>query len=394
MNNIFGKFTKFLAALIILIFHFFPIKQKKLFFVSYYGSQYSCNPKYITEYMVDNQLLDQFHVVWVINSKQKRKSEKRFKTVRAMSLNYFYNMATAKVIITNHRMPAHFKKRKHQYYIQTWHSSLRLKSIEKDAQESLPAAYVELAKRDSVQCNLLVSGCKKSTDIFNQSFWYKGEISENGTPRNDVLVNDNNSINKQIKTRLSLPNSQKIILYAPTFRDGQSLDTHQLNYEHILNILSVKYSGEWTFLIKHHPHYIEKMKDEVFPGGVINVTNYDDTQELLSITDILITDFSSLMFDFAITGRPCYLYTPDLSLYVNRERKLYFKLNELPFLQVNSEEELIKELVLFDKDVYSKELTKFLKNIGSYEKGNASFEITRRILNVCNKKELNSLEVS
>lgn len=394
MNNIFSEFTKYIAAFIILLFRLFPIKQNKLFFVSYYGSQYSCNPKYITEYMVENQLLDRFNVVWVINSKEKRKSETRFKTVRAMSLKYFYDMVTAKVIVTNHRMPSHFKKRKHQYYIQTWHSSLRLKSIEKDAQDNLPPAYVELAKKDSVQCNLLVSGCKKSTEIFNQSFWYKGEIFGMGTPRNDVLVKDNNSKSKQIKTRLCLPHSQKIILYAPTFRNDQSLNTHQLNYEHLLNILSLKYSGEWTFLIKHHPHYIEKMKGDVFPDGVINVTDYDDTQELLSITDILITDFSSLMFDFAITGRPCYLYTPDLTSYVKRERKLYFELNELPFLQVNSEEELIKELVLFNKEVYSKELEGFLNNVGSYENGNASCEITRRILTVCEKKEVSSLEVS
>jgi len=377
-----------------LLFRFFPIKQNKLFFVSYYGSQYSCNPKYITEFMVENQLLDRFNVVWVINSKQKRKSETRFKTVRAMSLKYFYDMATAKVIITNHRMPAHFKKRKRQYYIQTWHSSLRLKSIEKDAQENLPTAYIELAKKDSDKCNLLVSGCKRSTEIFDRSFWYKGEVFGKGTPRNDVLVNDNNSKYKQIKRSLCLPDPQKIILYAPTFRNEQSLDTHQLNYEHLLNILSVKYSGEWTFLIKHHPHYIEKMKDEVLPDGVINVTDYDDTQELLSITDILITDFSSLMFDFAITGRPCYLYTPDLTSYVNRERKLYFEFSDLPFLQVNSEEELIKELVLFNKEAYSTALTRFLNDVGSYENGNASSEITRRILNVCEMKELNSREVS
>ena len=117
-----------------------------------------------------------------------------------MSLKYFYELCTAKVIITNFRTTNIFKKRKNQYYIQTWHSSLRLKQIEKDAEDSLPESYIEMAKEDSKKCDLLLSGCRYSTDIFKRAFWYDGEIFEYGTPRNDLLINSDKEYIRNIKS--------------------------------------------------------------------------------------------------------------------------------------------------------------------------------------------------
>ncbi|MGL5752407.1 MAG: bifunctional glycosyltransferase/CDP-glycerol:glycerophosphate glycerophosphotransferase, partial [Paraclostridium sp.] len=178
------RIKKFLTLTITHIFNLFPIKKNKIFLFSYYGSQYGCSPKYISEYIVKNYPKDKFDVVWAFNDISSKEHIEDIRKVRIMSLKYFYELSTSKIIITNFRTTNTFIKRKNQYYIQTWHSSLRLKQIEKDAENSLPKNYAEMAKEDSKKCDLLLSGCKYSTDIFKRAYWYNGEIFEHGTPRN------------------------------------------------------------------------------------------------------------------------------------------------------------------------------------------------------------------
>lgn len=144
---------------IVSLFNLFPIKNNKVFIFSYYGSQYGCSPKYISQYLVENYPKDKFDIVWAFNDVEANKNISGIRVVKTMSLRYFYDLCTSKVIITNFRTTDLFKKRKDQYYIQTWHSSLRLKQIEKDAEESLPKSYIEQAKKDSPKCDLLLSGC-------------------------------------------------------------------------------------------------------------------------------------------------------------------------------------------------------------------------------------------
>ena len=126
---------KSITLLIVYIFNCFPIKKNKIFFFSYYGSQYGCNPKYITEHILNNYPRDRYDLVWAFNDLKSREHLKGIRKVKTMSLKYFYELCTSKVIITNFRTTDTFVKRKDQYYIQTWHSSLRLKQIEKDAEE-------------------------------------------------------------------------------------------------------------------------------------------------------------------------------------------------------------------------------------------------------------------
>src|SRR5690625_1884054 len=164
---------KWMAFIVIYACRILPIKQNKILLFSYYGAQYGCNPKYISEYLVEHSQPNTFDIVWAFQDPSSKKMiNYTIRKVRMMSLKYFYELCTAKVIITNFRTTDFFVKRKKQYYIQTWHSSLRLKKIEKDVGDVLPASYIELAKKDSEKCDLLLSGCQFSTNIFKNSFWY------------------------------------------------------------------------------------------------------------------------------------------------------------------------------------------------------------------------------
>ncbi|MBS4209152.1 CDP-glycerol glycerophosphotransferase family protein [Bacillus sp. FJAT-50079] len=383
MNQFVEKLKKYISLFIIYIFNCFPIKKNKIFLFSYYGSQYGCNPKYITEYILENYPKGKFDIVWAFDNVNPRKNLSGFRKVKIMTLQYFYELCTSKVIITNFRTTDLFVKRKSQYYIQTWHSSLRLKQIEKDAEAALPPTYVEMAKRDSKKCDLLLSGCKYSSDIFRRSFWYDGEIFEHGTPRNDFLLRSNPKIKGKIIKKLNISSDYKVILYAPTFRKNNDLTVYNLDYSKVVTTLEKKYGGKWVFLIKLHPHLISRSEELVYGNDVINVTSYNDIQELLNISDALITDYSSLMFDYSITKKPCFLYAPDFKDYTSQDRNLYFNLLELPFKTAMNNDELINEIRFFDPGKYAEDIVHFFKKVGSFEDGTASEMLVERINEVC-----------
>ncbi|OKL36560.1 CDP-glycerol glycerophosphotransferase family protein [Domibacillus mangrovi] len=374
---------KLICLVIIYIFNCLPIKKNKLFFFSYYGSQYGCSPKYITDYIIKHYPKDQFDIVWAFNDLESKKHITSFRKVKIMSLQYFYELCTSKIVITNFRTTDMYVKRKNQYYIQTWHSSLRLKQIEKDAEDSLPPHYVKMAKKDSLKCDLLLSGCQYSTDIFKRSFWYEGEVFEHGTPRNDILYQGNASKRKEILSMLNVPTSSKILLYAPTFRKGNNMDIYNLDYAQIAHQLKSRFGGEWIILVRLHPHLISKSNQLLRGENVIDATIFDDVQELLLIADVLITDYSSLMFDFQLTNRPCFLYVPDVKEYVSQERDLYFELRELPFLIAKSKEDLLEKIGAFHHDEYKGKIIDFSDRIGSFEEGKACEYLLNRINEIC-----------
>ncbi|MFC7322725.1 CDP-glycerol glycerophosphotransferase family protein [Halobacillus campisalis] len=376
MNQLKG----YVQLIIIHLFNCLPIKKNKIFMFSYYGSQYGCNPKYITEYILNNIPKGKFEIIWAFNKPNDHKLDPQIKKVKVMSLKYFYELCTSKVIITNFRTTDLFVKRKNQYYIQTWHSSLRLKHIEKDAIEILPENYVKMARRDSKKIDLLLSGCQYSTQIFRRAFWYKGEILEQGTPRNDIFFYRQHI--ESIRDKLNIPPESKVVLYAPTFRKNNDLTAYDLNYTQLKKTLQQRFAGEWTVLVKFHPHLLSS-KNRITEGNVIDVTPYNDVQELLILSDVLITDYSSLMFDFTTTKRPCFLYVPDIKEYLNKERKLYFDVNELPFILAASNSELSKRIIEFNEEDYKGELQSFFNQVGTGENGNASEKVVQHLHHVC-----------
>ncbi|MCM3665238.1 CDP-glycerol glycerophosphotransferase family protein [Mesobacillus subterraneus] len=378
---------KYISLVIIYLFNCLPIKKNKVFLFSYYGSQYGCSPKYITEYILKTYPKDYFDLVWAFNDPDSKVDIEGIRKVKTMSLRYFYELCTSKVLITNFRTTDLFIKRKEQYYIQTWHSSLRLKQIEKDAEGNLPASYVQIAKKDSKKCDLLLSGCDYSTEIFKRAFWYGGEIFKYGTPRNDILVHANNDMRSSILFKLNIPSSCKVAFYAPTFRKDKNLDVYNLDFSKVKETLAKRFGGEWIILVKLHPHLMSVSNQITANDLVMDVTQYDDIQELLSITDFLISDYSSLVFDYSVTKKPCFLYVPDLEDYTQNERGLYFDLRELPFTSVLNNEELMRKIQSYDETVYRKELESFLSKIGSYEDGYAAKNLATRLEEICFGKE-------
>ena len=344
-----------------------PVRKNKIYINSYKGKGYGDNPKYIAEEILRRS--DSYDIVWAV----KNLDEPLPKGIRPV-LNYSktarYELATSKIIICNVKHALSFKKKKNQYYIQTWHGSFGLKYIEKDAQDKLAPWYLRMTIADSANIDLLLSSSNWQTEEYKRAFWYNGEILEKGFPRNDIFFNLNEEKINRIKRDLKIPLDKKILLYGPTFRSNLTLDAYDIDLKSIKDLLETKTNSEWIILIRLHPN-IPSSKG-LFPDlDFVDVTYYQDGQEILAISDILITDYSSNMIDFILTNKPVFLYASDIQEY-KQERGLkpvYFK---LPFPICQDNKALYEAIDNFNMASYLERLNDFRTQYVSYDDGQSS----------------------
>ena len=357
--------------------HMMPLRRNKIILWSDNFKTFGCSPKYIALDLAE-KCADNLDIVWILEHDRPipQNIPEGIRIVRYFSMEYLKEISTAKVIVCNARTSNYhfFPKRQGQYYIQTWHSSLRLKMIEGDA-SNLPEAYVETAKQDSQKIDLLLSGCQFSTDIFRRAFWYDGEILESGTPRCDIFFQDPKVIRSKVFQFFGIPEEKKLALYAPTFRKDGTDFLCGMN----LDQLSTSLGKDWCIGCRLHPN----LNAEIPEGIAIPMSKYPDMQELLVACDLLITDYSSSMFDMAVAKKRCILYVPDLENYTASERGLYFDIAKLPFPIAHTMDELINHIQHFDVPAYHDQLSVFLSEIGSFETGRAASAVRNVICRVC-----------
>lgn len=374
---------KFKNLIIGCIFNLFPMKKNKIVICSYFGKSYGDNGKYICEEIISQNL--KWDIVWLVEKERLKNSQfpNKIRVVKYNSLAALYELSTAGVWIDNSRKFSHPPKRKKQLYIQTWHGSVSLKRIEKDAEKSLSRFYIKSAKKDSKMADLLISNSKFSTELYKKSFWYKGEILECGTPRCDILIDNNYSDINKIKNRLGVSENVKLITYAPTFRKDGDTSVYNIQWKRILEILKGKFGGEWKVLVRLHPNISNKRDFMQYDSNIIDVTNYPDMYEVLKASEILITDYSSSMFEFSYSKKPVFLYTEDLESYI-KDRDFYFKIDNLPYPIAKTNKELFDKIESFEYEEYSFELTKFLNKLQIKETGKASKAIVSKIREAVN----------
>ena len=356
---------------------FTRVHKGRLMCWAYTFKQYSCNPRYLTEYLLENN--PEFEIFWVFKGHVDTSGvDKRIKCVRYKSLRYFLLVNTAEFLITNARTDPYriyWHKRKGQKYVMLWHGGVALKRIEKDAESQLSYSYLKKAKIDSKVCDLMVSGCRFQTSLLKEKFWYDGEILEKGIPRNDVFFDKarHPEMREKICRKYGISSDSRIVLYAPTFRRDKSIEPYRINWSRVVPELRKIYGTEKvSILLRLHPNLIGKADASSLVNyeSVIDVTRYHDMQELLCVSDLLITDYSSSMFDITMLKKPCMLYATDIEKY---NRGYYFDFAELPFPLARNEEELIGNIRTFDSAAYDESVESFFeKHIGLCEDGNAS----------------------
>lgn len=371
----FNRFVKSFGNIFSLAASLFtPVKKGVVMCWAHNFKQYGCNPRALTEYILENN--SGYEVYWVFRHKIDIAGiDKRIKCVRFRSLAYYKLVNKAEFLITNSRTdPYHiyWHKRQGQKYIMTWHGGVALKKVEKDVEDKLGYSYVVKAKRDSKVCDLMLSGAKTQTQLLKDKFWYKGEILEKGTPRCDIFFKSDR--HKEIKSHITrmynIPETAKIILYAPTFRRSKSIEPYRIDWNQTVEALKKFYSCDQVrILLRLHPNLLKKVDTTplINSSSVIDATRYHDMQELMCISDMLITDYSSSMFDFTLLERPCLLYATDLEQY---DRGYYFSFTKLPFPLARTQKELISCIESFDIEKYQNDVQEFNRNeIGMFESG-------------------------
>ena len=355
-----------------MLFQFLPKKRNRAVCQSFYGRGYSDSPKAIA----DELLRRGYEVCWVVKGEEEAKSLppgiKPLKLESAKAIRYF---CTAGIWVDNCRKWAYTRKRGNQFYIQTWHG-FPLKRIEKDAQDALPPDYVQAAQKDSQMCDLFVSNSAFLTDIYRRGFWYDGEVAEVGFPRNDVLCHPHpevaEKVRRSVRRALSLPPEKRLLLYAPTFRKDKGVSGYDIDYPRCVRALRQRFGGDWLILAKLHPNIAEKAGEmNLDPAYIRNASDYPDIQELYLACDAMITDYSSVMFDYLVTGKPCFLYVNDLESYRN-DRNFYFDMEKLPFSRSEDNDELETVILQYDEQAQSARMESFVREFGLNETGEAA----------------------
>ena len=370
------------------IFNKRDLKNNMIVFESFRGKFYNDNPKYIYEYLYKHHSND-FEFVWVINDrKNKKKVLGSSKIVKRFSLKYYYYMAIAKYWVTNVRQPLRLRKRDDQILLSTWHGT-PLKKLGLDI-DTIHSANPKIKKHFIISANkwnYLVSANKYSTDIFRRVFGYEEEVLEYGYPRNDILYEKNPSIVKIIKEKLNIPFNKKIILYAPTWRDDEFYEAGQYKFNLKLNLekLKNKIGHDHIILIRTHYFIADKLDLKDFENFAFNVSYHDDIGELYLISDILITDYSSVFFDYANLKRPILFYTYDLEKYSSTLRGFYIDMEkDVPGPLLFTTDEIVKAIQNIDKInlEYKERYDEFYNRFCYLDDGNASEKISKKVFDL------------
>lgn len=328
------KYKKICNKLYNKVFIKLPINKKRVMFESFLGRNVSGNPKYLYEQMIKDGLDNKYDLIWILNNIDEPINGSG-KKVKRKTLKYYYYMATSKYWIFNCRQADEIIKRKENIYLQTWHGT-PLKKLAMDMDNVNMAGqtdineYKEKFYNNSRRWDYLLIQNDYSREIFKKAFAFNKTIL-NGYPANDILYTENNkkSIDK-IKDKLNIPKNKKIILYAPTWRDDNFYKKghYRMNIELDLDKMQKELGNEYIILLRMHYLITNNINIEKYKGFVYDYSQGYDIQELYLVSDILITDYSSVMFDYSNLNRPIIFFTYDIEQYRDALRGFYFDFEE------------------------------------------------------------------
>lgn len=304
-------------------------RRNTVLFESFFGRQYSDNPRAIYEYMKENH--PEYHLVWNVQKGCEGVFRKeKVPYVIKYSFRGLWQWARAKYWVTNSRWPLWLPKPKNTVYVQTWHGT-PLKTLGADIKQiTMPGTTIEGYRKEFTEearkWDYCIAPNDYSSKIFKRAFEVQGTMINSGYPRNDMLYQKNTAADiKKIKEKLGIPLNKKVILYAPTWRDNNytKIDHYTFDLKLDLRQMREKFDKDAVLLIRMHYLIAESIDLSRYGDFVKDVSSYEDIRELYLIADCLITDYSSVFFDYANLKRPIVFYAYDLDDYANEIRGFY-----------------------------------------------------------------------
>jgi CDP-glycerol glycerophosphotransferase len=366
------------------LFKLLPVNRDLLVFESGQGRHFSDSPRYIYEELV--RRADTRRKVWIYNGPLPI-SDAHTTVVKRHSIGFYWYLARAGIWVNNHTFPHYITRRRRGNYIQTWHGTpLKRMFLDQAAWFGRDAGYKARVTEAVAQWSVLVSPSPYATACMRSAYDWDGPVVEVGYPRNDVLLNESADAQaRSVRERLGIPADKRVVLYAPTFRDDNPTGKGRFRFDLPLNLYEwhQRFGKDHVLLIRTHVLVSNRI---VVPDGVrpsvVDVSTYPDIQELLLVSDVLVTDYSSSFFDFALLGRPIVFYAYDLENYRDRLRGFYLPYDDgLPGPIVQSERELLDELELLrTRKIPDQRVLDFASVYAPYDDGHAAARVVDRLL--------------
>lgn len=358
------------------VFWVIPLKKKTVFFMSFNGKQFSDSPKAIYEEL--SKRSENFKMVWGFTHPINIEGITDIDYVKVASLRFFYYFCTAKFIIVNDFFNTYLPIRKSQVLINTWHGGGWFKKV--GLTDNKTTEYDKFFFE--FQCKKIsyfVASSEYFVDtVLHHSFNYQGKILRTGMPRNAIFFQDNIQIKETIRNQFGADENTLLLLYAPTFRSYAIESDLELDLNRLEKSIAEKFKKKVRILFRAH-HLIDSFPVDYL--SIIDVTYYPDMQQLLLACDILISDYSSCMWDAAIQDKLVLVYAPDAQRYIDN-RGFFMDIREWPFLLAFNNNELAERIDGYEKEKYLERLHKLVSQSRSYENANAASAIADLLVNL------------
>ncbi len=414
------------------------VEENKILFITFRG-EYDCNAKWIAEEIKDRGL--PYTVVWTIRKNVPVDDiPEEFICTYRTSLDFYKHLASAKILVDNgiSTICEGYYKKKNQVLVETWHGSLGIKMFSKETNKD--KRWVARATAEGKMTDYCLSNSTFEDKIYTDTFWSKSRILQLGHARNDILcernterlaqikdkvytyfklyeviekqkvsrrreirewicdrqffpwepvdaehpwskvdINDQQAVAQLMESEMRTCEDLRICLYAPTFRDDGDMRPYQLDYVQLRDALTTRFGGSWIIMTRFHWR-LRKKKIEL-PEFVIDASKYSDIQELLTCTDVGITDYSSWICDYMLTKRPGFLFATDMVEYETKDREFFYPLDTMPYPLAVDNDQLIDNILNFKDTHFEEDCTAFLEDKGCMDDGLAS----RRIVDALEK---------
>ena len=375
----------------------YKVDDKLVVFESFNGRKYCDSPKAIYLRMLEDKKYKDYKFVWAFLKPEEFKfleKNRNTKVVKYHSEEYKKTYASAKYWFTPSRLPDYIVPKKDQMYVQCWHGTPLKRlgyDIKVEGKNALHTVkeWSHLYEYDASRYAYMVSPSKFVSDCYKSAFnlAHVGKencIIEKGYPRNDALFTFDKKYVDKLKKDLGIPKNKKIILYAPTWRDDQYKSGTGYSYNLALDFdkFRDKFSDEYVLLFRTHYLIAEIVDLTKYEGFIYNVSDYSDINDLYILADMIITDYSSVFFDYANLKRPMLFYMYDLEDYKNNARDFYFDLDLLPGPIIEKENDLYKEIANIDKywKKYKEKYEKFNKKFNYLDDKDSSKRVLDEII--------------
>ena len=354
-----------------------PIPGKIAFMTNTFA--YTCNPKYIYEELKRRE--PDRDMIWIVDSKARAKDyPPDAVTVKLGSLKCLREVYSSSIWIDNGiAFSEHFARRDDQMHIQTMHGSLGIKRIDNAVLSRNKRGFLgrRVVRRESELTDYVITNSAFEEGVFRRVFWKDTPMVRLGHARTDPLFGRGgrpvSAIREDLKDRYGILPGSRIALFAHTHRRDLSADDLDFGFKRLTKLLEEKFGGKWTLMVRFHSR-TKNIRMLDVGGGVVNATDYPDMQELMMVADIGITDYSSWIFDYVVTGRPGFIFATDVERY-SAATGLCYPLEETPFPVAYNAEALFGNVASFDAEEYAKRVKAFLDRMECVDDGNSASRI-------------------